>query len=87
MQNHHEGCCKHTEHQHEGCCKGEGHHHEGRHNEHHAGCCKGEEHRHEGCNKETITTNRVVDTATVAAAVVASASSVTENYAWSFWIS
>ena len=52
MQNHHEGCCKHTEHQHEGCCKGEGHHHEGRHNEHHAGCCKGEEHRHEGCNKE-----------------------------------
>lgn len=25
MQNHHEGCCKHTEHQHEGCCKGEGH--------------------------------------------------------------
>lgn len=22
MQNHHEGCCKHTEHQHEGCCKG-----------------------------------------------------------------
>lgn len=52
MQNHHEGCCKHTEHQHEGCCKGEGHHHEGRHNEYHAGCCKGEEHRHEGCNKE-----------------------------------
>ncbi|ETX62357.1 PadR family transcriptional regulator [Citrobacter portucalensis] len=52
MQNHHEGCCKHTEHQHEGCCKGEGHHHEGRHNEHHAGCYKGEEHRHEGCNKE-----------------------------------
>ena len=86
MQNHHEGCCKNTEHQHEGCCKGEGHHHEGRHNEHHAGCCKGEEHRHEGCNKEHHT-NRVVDTATVAAAVVASASSVTENYAWSFWIS
>lgn len=52
MQNHHEGCCKHSEHQHEGCCKGEGHHHEGRHNEHHAGCCKGEEYRHEGCNKE-----------------------------------
>ena len=21
MQNHHEGCCKHTEHQHEGCCR------------------------------------------------------------------
>ncbi|CAC9223663.1 Uncharacterised protein [Citrobacter werkmanii] len=40
MQNHHEGCCKHTEHQHEGCCKGEGHHHESRHSEHHAGCCK-----------------------------------------------
>ncbi|MBC2620306.1 MULTISPECIES: PadR family transcriptional regulator [Citrobacter] len=52
MQNHHEGCCKQTEHQHEGCCKGEGHHHESRHSEHHAGCCKGEEHRHEGCNKE-----------------------------------
>lgn len=52
MQNHHEGCCKNTEHQREGCCKGEGHHHEGRHNEHHAGCCKGEEHRHEGCNKD-----------------------------------
>jgi hypothetical protein len=28
------------------------------------------------------TLNRVADTATVAAAVVASASSVTENYAW-----
>lgn len=35
MQNHHEGCCKHKEHQHEGCCKGEGHHHEGCHKEHH----------------------------------------------------
>lgn len=40
MQNHHEGCCKHTEHQHEGCCKGEGHHHEG---------CTKEHHHEQGC--------------------------------------
>ena len=34
------------------------------------------------------TTNRAAGTVTVAAAVVvANASSVTENYAWSFWIS
>ena len=52
MQDHHEGCCKHAEHQHEGCCKGEGHRHEGHHSEHHEGCCKGEERHHEGCNKE-----------------------------------
>ncbi|MBC6501275.1 PadR family transcriptional regulator [Citrobacter freundii] len=35
MQNHHEGCCKHTEHQHEGCCKGEEHRHEGCNKAHH----------------------------------------------------
>jgi len=34
---------------------------------------------------KNITTNRGADT--VAVAVVVSASSVTENYAWSFWIS
>ncbi|GEM_PF-3392699 len=62
MQNHHEGCCKHTEHQHEGCCKGEGHHHESRHSEHHAGCHQ--EHHHE----------QGADAATVAAEVVVVAS-------------
>ncbi|MBJ8888483.1 PadR family transcriptional regulator [Citrobacter sp. FDAARGOS_156] len=35
MQDHHEGCCKHAEHQHEGCCKGEERHHEGCNKEHH----------------------------------------------------
>ncbi|MBA7804328.1 PadR family transcriptional regulator [Citrobacter freundii] len=41
MQNHHDGCCKHTDHPHEGCCKGEEHRHEG---------CNSEGHHHEhGC--------------------------------------
>lgn len=73
MQNHHEGCCKHTEHQHEGCCKGEGHHHESRHSEHHAGCCKSEEHRHASCHQKHHH-EQGADAATVAAEVVVVAS-------------
>ncbi|KAA1278105.1 PadR family transcriptional regulator [Citrobacter pasteurii] len=48
MQDHHEGCCKHAEHQHEGCCKGEERHHEGCNKEHHHehGC--GHRHGHGG---------------------------------------